>query len=166
MAKVSLIAAMDKNRVIGYNNQLPWHLPADLKHFKALTVGKPIIMGRKTYESIGRPLPERTNIVVTQDSNFKAPGCQIYQALNDALASVANTPEVMVIGGASIFEQCLPLAQTLYLTIIHHEFVGDTFFPKWEAGDWREVTHQDHAPDEKNAYAYSFVEFERNPVIY
>lgn len=161
MTKVSLIAAMGKNRVIGSNNQLPWHLPADLQHFKALTMGKPIVMGRKTYESIGKALPGRTNIVLTSHSNFSAPDCQICHSLADAFQVAADVSEIMVIGGAAIFEQCLPLAQTMYLTIIQQDFAGDTYFPKWSPAEWQEVERQDYTPDEKNAYCYSFITLRR-----
>src|SRR5687767_855649 len=114
--QISLIAALDRNRVIGKDNQLPWHLPADLKHFKALTLGKPILMGRKTYLSIGKPLPERTSIILTHDKTFRAPaGCLVAHSLAEALQQVKNTNEVMVIGGAKLFEQTLPIAKRLYL---------------------------------------------------
>ncbi|MDF2867085.1 MAG: folA [Gammaproteobacteria bacterium] len=161
MIKISLIAAMDKNHVIGNQNKLPWHLPADLKHFKELTLNKPIIMGRKTFESIGRPLPERKNIIITRDSLFRAEGCHIYHSIPEALAKVAAESEVMIIGGAAIFEQCLPLAQTLYLTIIEHDFVGDTYFPVLNPAEWREIAHQNGEPDEKNPYNYSFITLKR-----
>ena len=161
MAKISLIAALGNNRVIGWHNQLPWHLPADLRHFKDLTLGKPVLMGRKTHESIGRPLPERLNLVVTRDDNFTVSGCQIFHSIPAALAHVANEPEIMVIGGAEIFAACLPQAHTLYLTSIRHDFAGDSFFPTWDAEAWQEVERLDCKPDEKNPYDYSFVTLKR-----
>lgn len=161
MTKISMIAAMDKNRVIGNQNKLPWHLPADLKHFKQLTLGKSILMGRKTFASIGRPLPERTNIIITRDPLFKAAGCEIYHSIPEALAKTATESEIMIIGGANIFEQCLPLAQTLYLTIIKHDFVGDTYFPRLDLSEWREIESHEHQPDEKNSYAYKFITLSR-----
>ncbi len=127
--KIAIVVAMAANRVIGRDNQLPWHLPADLKHFKQLTLGKPVVMGRKTYASIGRPLPERTNIVVTRDRDYEAPGCVVVHSLDEALAAAGEAAEVMVIGGAGIYRQVLPRTDTLYLTEVHAEFEGDTLFP-------------------------------------
>lgn len=161
MAKVSFIVAMAKNRVIGKDNTLPWHLPADLQHFKQLTLGKPIIMGRKTYESIGRPLPNRTNIIITRDPQFTAEGCKVCHSVAEAFALVADSEELMVIGGAAIFAQCFPMADTMYLTYIDAELTGDTYFPAWNAAEWQEVERQNCQPDEKNAYAYSFVTLKR-----
>lgn len=161
MTKISMIAAMDNHRVIGNQNKLPWHLPADLKHFKELTLGKSILMGRKTFASIGRPLPERKNIVITRDSLFKAAGCEIYHSIPEALVKTAAEPEIMIIGGADIFEQFLPLAQTLYLTIIKHDFVGDTYFPQLDLSEWQEIACHEHEPDEKNNYAYKFITLTR-----
>ena len=135
---LAIIVAMGSNRVIGHDNGMPWHLPADLKHFRQTTLGKPVLMGRKTHESIGRPLPERMNIVMTRDRG-----------------------EVMVIGGAECYRQVLPRADTIYLTLIHHAFEGDTCFPELPDADWREVARVDHPPDEKNPYPYSFIRLER-----
>jgi len=159
--KISIVVAMAANRVIGRDNQLPWHLPADLKHFKQLTLGKPVVMGRKTYASIGRPLPERTNIVVTRDHDYGAPGCVVVHSLDEALAAAGDCAEVMVIGGAGIYRQVLPRTDTLYLTRVHAEFEGDTLFPELDATQWREVARTDCAADEKNPWPYSFLKLER-----
>ena len=159
--KIAIVVAMAANRVIGRDNQLPWHLPADLKHFKQLTLGKPVVMGRKTYESIGRPLPERTNIVVTRDRDYGAPGCVVVHSLDEALAAAGEAAEVMVIGGAGIYRQVLPRTDTLYLTQVHAEFEGDTLFPELDAAQWREVARTDCEPDEKNPWRYSFLELVR-----
>ena len=160
---ISLIAAMGNNRVIGIDNRLPWRLPADMKHFRAITMGKPVLMGRKTFESIGKALPGRANIVVTQDRHFHSDGVSVAHSIEEALAmaETAGTTEVLVIGGASFYAQFLPKAQRLYITEIHNDFQGDAFFPAWEPAEWREVQRYDHAPDGDNAYAYSFVTLER-----
>ena len=159
--KISIIVAMADNRVIGHDNRLPWHLPADLKHFKATTMGKPIIMGRKTWESIGRPLPGRTNIVVTRDTRYTADGCVVVHSVDAALQACSADEEVMVIGGAEFYRQVLPEASTLYLTLVHDRFDGDAFFPELDAREWREVEREDFEPDDKNPHAYSFIRFER-----
>lgn len=159
--RMSLIVAMAANRVIGRDNRLPWHLPADLKHFRRLTLGKPVLMGRRTWESIGRPLPERTNIVITRDADYSAPGCVVVHSLEAALRAAGHHPEVMVIGGAELYRQALPQAGRIYLTEVHGNFEGDTFFPGLQAGAWREVERTDFEPDEKNSHAYSFVTLER-----
>ncbi|KAA3629588.1 MAG: type 3 dihydrofolate reductase [Proteobacteria bacterium] len=161
MTTLSLIAAMSRGRVIGHDNQLPWHLPADLQHFKTITMGKPILMGRLTYESIGKPLPGRRNIVITRDAGYTAPGCEVVHSIESALAAVADVEEAMVIGGASFYAQLLPQADRLYLTFIDAEFQGDAWFPQWSASEWREVERDDHAPDERNPCPYAFVVLER-----
>ncbi|VAW88936.1 Dihydrofolate reductase [hydrothermal vent metagenome] len=163
MAILSLIAAMASNRVIGINNTLPWHLPADFKHFKAVTMGKPILMGRKTYESIGRPLPGRKNIIITHNTSYSAQGCIVVNSIDEALAQTKDDAEVMVIGGASFYQQTLPIAQRIYLTIIHHEFEGDTHFIELDNTTWKEIDRLDYEPDEKNSYPYSFLTLERQP---
>jgi dihydrofolate reductase len=162
--KLSVIVAMAANRVIGHENRLPWHLPADLQHFKQITMGKPILMGRKTYESIGRPLPGRTNIVITRDKNYVAEGCVVVHSMEEALKAAADSEEVMVIGGAEFYRQALPYAVTLYLTIVEGDFEGDAFFPELDDKQWHEVERTDYQPDEKNPHAYSFVRLERNRV--
>lgn len=158
---ISLIAAMADNRVIGIDNTLPWHLPADLRHFKKITMGKPILMGRKTYESIGKPLPGRTNIIVTTDRGYQAPGCIVVHSIDEALGATQESEEVMVIGGASFYEQLLPRADRLYLTLIHADFAGDAYFPDIDPTQWREIGRTDGEPDETNPYRYSFVVLER-----
>lgn len=157
---------MGKGRVIGIENRLPWRLPADMKHFRALTMGKPLLMGRKTFESIGKALPGRTNIVVTQDRSFHPAGVVIAHSIAEALAAGGDAEEIMVIGGASFYAQLLPEAQRLYLTEIHHDFPGDAFFPAWDSIEWREVQRDNYSPDHNNPYPYSFVTLERcRPVI-
>jgi dihydrofolate reductase len=159
--KLSLIAAMADNRVIGHENRLPWHLPADLQHFKAITLGKPVLMGRKTWESLGRPLPGRTNIVITRDAGYIAEGCVVAHSLEEAVRAAGEAAEIMVIGGAQLYRQALPLADTIYLTLVHAEFQGDTRFPDWQPKEWRETARIDHAADDRNPHAYSFITLER-----
>ena len=159
--KLSLIVAMADNHVIGHNNRLPWHLPADLKHFRAITLGKPVLMGRKTWESIGRPLPGRTNIVITRNADYLAADCVVVHSLDEALRAAGSAGEVMVIGGAELYRQALLQADTLYLTLVHGEFEGDTRFPDWRPDDWRETARIDHGPDDRNPHAYSFITLER-----
>lgn len=158
---LSFIVAIDEKGAIGYRNQLPWHMPADLQHFKKHTVGKPILMGRKTFESIGRPLPQRDNIIVTHDKNFQAVGCHVFHSLDAALEAFKEKAEIMIIGGAGIFSQLLPQADRLYLTRIHHTFVADTFLPEIDFSQWQEVEREPHAADERNPYAYTFITLER-----
>lgn len=158
---LSIIVALGANRVIGAKNRLLWHLPAELQYFKKTTMGKPIIMGRKTHESIGTALPGRRNIVISRNAAFQALGCEVVSSLDAALSLVKDSAEVMVIGGAQIYQQALPLAQRLYLTRIEGEFVGDTFFPAWLASEWREVSCEQRAADTDNAYAMTFLVLER-----
>jgi len=158
---LSLIAAMDKNRVIGQNNQLPWHLPADLKHFKRMTQGKPIVMGRKTFESIGHPLKGRVNVVLSHQLDFFEDGCQVFNSFEKALTALSGASEIMIIGGARLFEYTLPIADKMYLTCIDHTFEGDTFFPSWKDQEWKTVSQEPHHPDEENAYSYCFLELQR-----
>ncbi|MCR4302414.1 MAG: type 3 dihydrofolate reductase [Sulfuricaulis sp.] len=159
--RVSLIAAMAENRVIGVNNKLPWHLPADLRHFRQLTTGHPVIMGRRNYESIGKPLPDRANIVVTRNPAFRAPGCQVKNSLEEALREIQDKSEIFIIGGAEIYRQSIGSADRIYLTLVHAEIDGDTYFPEFDRGDWQEVSRVHHTADEKNPYAYSFVTYDR-----
>lgn len=147
--------------MIGKNNQLPWRLPADLQHFKTITMGKPILLGRKTYESIGRPLPGRCNIVVTRDINFQAPGCIVANSLETALLAADYCEEIIVVGGAVIYQHLLPRTHRLYMTIIHHHFEGDTYFPDLNMNEWQEVSREDHQADKENPYAYSFITLDR-----
>ncbi|MBK0404586.1 dihydrofolate reductase [Adhaeribacter sp. BT258] len=155
---IALVVAMAENNVIGKNNQLIWHLPADLKHFKNLTTGHPIIMGRKTYESIGKPLPNRTNIVITRQEDFKPEGCLVAHSLPEALMLAQQLDaNIFVIGGAEIYKQAMFLADTIYLTEVHHEFEGDTFFPEIDTLLWVETDREEHKADDKNPYDYAFV---------
>lgn len=159
---ISLIAAMANNRVIGKDNQMPWHLPADLGHFKAITLGKPIIMGRKTYESIGRPLPGRKNIVISRDKSYKLEGCETASSLEEAITLVSEAEEIMIIGGGNLYAQALPHADKLYLTFIDLDVDGDTRFPKYEDLKLTEIKREKYLKDEKNPYDYQFVDFNLN----
>ena len=152
---------MDTKGVIGRDNGLPWHLPADLQYFKQTTMGKPILMGRKTHESIGRPLPGRTNIVITRDTGYRAAGCVVVNSIDAALAAAGEQDEIMVIGGAEFYRQVLPHTDTIYLTRIHESFDGDTFFPELNGANWHEVERSDHAADAKNPHDYSFIRLDR-----
>ncbi len=158
---ISLIAAMAHHRVIGKNNQLPWHLPADLKHFKMITTGKPIIMGRKTYESIGKPLPNRQNIVLTTHRDWSASGVTAVNSWEQALLACDSASEVMVIGGAQLYEQTLAVATHLYLTLIDAEIEGDAFFPEWNHSEWIEIDRKFQPADPLNQYAMEFVNLQR-----
>ena len=165
--KLSVICAMAENQVIGRDNHLPWHLSADLQHFKNTTMGHSIIMGRKTWESIGRPLPGRTSIVITTDDKYQAAGARVVhslpQALTEAasLTGVANTAEVFVIGGAGVYAAALPRAQRLYLTRVHAEVSGDTFLTGFDERQWQEIWRQEYLRDESNPYDYSICLLER-----
>jgi dihydrofolate reductase len=158
---VSIIVAMDCNRLIGKEGKLPWHLPADLRHFKHTTLGKPIIMGRKTFESIGKALPGRKNIVLTRDSGYKAPGCVMAESMEAAFAVAGQVEEIMVIGGATVFELVLPQAQKIHLTHIDAEFEGDTWFPEIDADAWTVRGKTVHAADDRNPYSYTFSTLDR-----
>lgn len=157
-----MIAAMDKNRLIGANNKMPWHMPADLLHFKKITLGKPVIMGRKTHESIGRPLPGRRNIVITRQADYVADGCDVFHDVEAALAAVQAEPEIMLIGGGELFKKVLPQASTLYITIIHASFDGDTYFPAWDANAWRLEQEESFPADAVNPYSYAFLTLKRS----
>ena len=159
---ISLIVAMDRRGVIGVNGALPWRLSDDLKHFKAITMDKPIIMGRKTHESIGRPLPGRENIVITRQKDYRAAGCTVFHGIETALKACANHAEVMVMGGASLYEELLPRAARIYLTRVEAEVAGDTWFPQFDDSAWNEVERRDCQADERNEYPYSFLILERN----
>jgi len=161
MTHLSLIVAMDENRLIGNDNQLPWRLPADLAFFKRTTMGKPIIMGRKTFESIGKPLPGRRNIVITRDTEFSAEGCEVVHSIEAALATCSDHDELMLIGGATLYEQTLDQVSCMYVTQIHHSFSGDTWFPEFDATHWKISEQQDFSPDQSNSFAYSFVKYVR-----
>lgn len=155
--KISLVAAMGFNRVIGKDNAMPWRLPADLRHFKEVTMGKPVIMGRKTFESIGRALPGRYNIVVTRDMGYKAQGATVVHSSGEALAAAGEVDEVMIIGGQSLYEEFLPRAETLYLTLVEAQVQGDTFFPEYSHADWEELSREAHDADARNPYPFTFV---------
>jgi len=159
--RLSLVSAMDRNRLIGKANTLPWHLPADLAFFKRMTMGKPIIMGRKTYTSIGKALPGRQNIVITGNTSFNAPGCEIADSIEQAIALAASADEIMLIGGASLYEQTIDSADSIYLTLIHHKFSGDTWFPVIKPEDWVKISEENYEADEKNPYRYSFIKLDR-----
>ena len=165
--KIALIAAYAQNQVVGIDNKLPWHLPEDLKYFKACTTGKAIIMGRKTYESIGRPLPNRTNIVISRSSDYAPEGVKVVNSLDAAieLAAAVNEingiDEIMVIGGAMIYEMALPKADRLYLTHVHAKVEGDAYFPEVDFSNWRETQRADYAASETNPYDYSFVVYDK-----
>ena len=158
---ISLIVAMDRNRLIGADGGLPWRLPADLQYFKAVTMGKPVLMGRKTYETIGKPLAGRHNIVITRDASYEAPGCTVVHSPQEALQLSGDASEVMVIGGAQIYRQFLPQAQRLYITFIENGFSGDTYFPEISAERWQTVWEEKHEADERNRHAFCFVVMQR-----
>ncbi|KHF25281.1 type 3 dihydrofolate reductase [Solemya velum gill symbiont] len=158
---ISIIAAMTRNRIIGRNNELPWHLPADLKHFKALTMGKPIIMGRKTWESLPGLLPGRQHIVVTRNPDYVAEDATIALSLDEAIAAAGDVPEVMIIGGANVYQQAIEIADTLYITKIDTEVDGDASFPPLDKTVWKQSQHEPHTADEKNPYDYSFITYRR-----
>lgn len=157
---VSAIVAISENRAIGKNNRLLWHLPADLKHFKDTTSGHSIIMGRKTFDSVGKPLPNRRNIVVTRQ-NLTIPGCEVVNSIDDALKLCKEDDEVFIGGGAEIYKVAMPVTDRIYLTIVHQDFDADTFFPEINPGEWREVSRQYHQADIKNPIPYSFITLER-----
>tara|TARA_R110001606_G_scaffold73735_5_gene170252 strand:+ start:10598 stop:11077 length:480 start_codon:yes stop_codon:yes gene_type:complete len=157
-----MIAAMAKNRVIGQDNDMPWHLPADLQHFKAVTMNKPVIMGRKTFESIGRPLPGRRNIVISRNTDYTAVGVDVVTSPEAAISLLCESDEVMVIGGGNIYQQFLKSADTLYLTFIDLDVVGDTQFPDYEqSANWQVVEELYNQPDDKNIYGYKFVTLDK-----
>ncbi|MCF6217282.1 MAG: type 3 dihydrofolate reductase [Gammaproteobacteria bacterium] len=158
---ISIIAAMGNERVIGIENRLPWQLPADMQWFRKCTLGKPIIMGRTTFESIGKPLPGRKNIVVSRNQKYRAKGVTVVHSLEAAIASASGAEEVMIIGGANIYKQALSLAERLYITHIHADFDGDSWFPDYAAGQWQVVSREQHGADEKNGYEYDFTVLKR-----
>jgi dihydrofolate reductase len=158
--KISIIAAVAQNNAIGYNNQLIWHLPNDLQFFKKTTLNSTIIMGRKTFESIGKALPKRTNIVISRNTRFTATGCMVVKSLREAIKK-ADSNEIFIVGGANIYEQSMDLANRLYITHVHHPFKADTFFPKIDHKIWKIVFNEDHFKDDKHAYDYSFVIYEK-----
>ena len=163
---LTLIAAMDQNRLIGRDNDMPWHLPSDLRFFKRITLSKPLLMGRKTYESIGRPLPKRTNVIVTRNPYFIATNCLIAYSIEDALGMAFDNgeEEAFIIGGGQIYEQSQNLWDKVYLTEVDLEVEGDVYFPKLLETDWELCSEESHQPDAKNEYGYTFKIFERKLV--
>ena len=165
-AALELVVAAAENDVIGRGNQLPWHLPADLRHFKALTLGKPVLMGRKTYQSIGKALPGRKNIVLSRSGIAAPQDVSVVHTLEEARLAAGDSPQVMVIGGAEIYRQTLPLASRIHLTLVHTQIAdGDTVFAGWRNSRWLESSRERHEADDKHAYPYSFITLERAPRV-
>ena len=158
---ISIIVAISENNAIGKDNQLLWHLPADLKHFKAITSGHPIIMGRKTYESIGKPLPNRRNIIITRQKGLEIPGAEVVNSIPNALSLCSTTDEVFIIGGAEIYKSALTFTNRIYLTTIHQHYEADAFFPTLVNEDWTTINKEYHPADEKNSVAYTFSTLQR-----
>lgn len=158
---LSIIVAVGENNVIGKDNDLIWKLPRDMKHFKETTTGHYIIMGRKTFESNGRPLPNRTNVIVTRDKNYTAEGCVVVHSLEDAINEAKDDAEGFIIGGGEIYKKSMSFIDRIYITKIHHEFEGDTFFSEINMEDWTEVDRRDFEPDEKNEYAFTILTLDR-----
>ena len=159
--KISLIVAMASNRAIGLNGQMPWHLSADLKRFKQITLGSPILMGRKTFEAIGRPLPGRENLIISRNTDYQQAGCRVFTDIGRALDYAKNSAELFVIGGATLYEALLPKADYLYLTQIDKPFTGDTFFPQIEDTGWQQISREDVADDASVDFTYSFIKLVR-----
>jgi dihydrofolate reductase len=158
---ISLIVAVAKNGVIGDKNRLPWRLSADLRYFKSLTMGKPIIMGRNTWESLPGILPGRRHIVITRDQDYRAEGCELVHSLDEALEVAGEVPEVMIVGGGVLYRQTLPRADRLYLTRVEADVPGDTFFPDIDRHQWQEVSREAHVADERNQFDYTFIVLNR-----
>ena len=159
--KISLVVATDLEGVIGNEGALPWHLPADLRRFRKLTLGKPIIMGRKTYESIGKPLAGRQNIILTRRDGYRPSGCEVASSAEEALHIARRADEIMVIGGAAVYAEFLPQAGRIYLTVVKDRFPGDTKFPPYDPGEWRETEREEHPADAKNAVPHCFKVLDR-----
>lgn len=165
--RVAMIVAQAQNRVIGRDNKLPWYLPGDLKYFKQATLGKPIVMGRKTFDSIGKPLPGRLNIVITRDQSYQPDGVKVVHSLQEAIelaesqALIDGAEELMIIGGEQIYAQALPLAERLYITQVHAEVEGDAHFPVFASADWQELGREDFSAEGPNPYDYSFIVYQR-----
>lgn len=156
---ISLVAAAGNNNVIGGNNKLLWKMPADMKFFMNLTIGHPVIMGRKTYESFGRPLRDRRNIVITRDKNLTLNGCEVVHSLDEAIKLIKEDTEVFIIGGAEIYRQSMAIANKIYLTRIYGDFEGDSYFPAIDDKEWKETSHLEQKADEKNPYPFAFLEY-------
>ena len=157
---VSSIVAISENHAIGKDNKLLWYLPNDLKHFKTITSGHTVIMGRKTFDSVGKPLPNRRNIIITRQAITIA-GCEVVNSIEAAIALCKTEDEVFIVGGAEIYKQAMHLTDRIYLTIVHKEFDGDSFFPEINKQNWKEISREDFEPDEKNSLPYSFITYER-----
>ena len=158
--KITIVVAISGNYAIGKDNQLLWHLPKDLKHFKNITAGGTVIMGRKTFDSVGRPLPKRRNIVVTRQ-DMEIAGCEVVKSLAEAVALCKTEAEVFIVGGAEIYRQAMAITDRIYLTIVHHNFDADTFFPEIDYKDWTETEREDHETDENHHFSFSFITLER-----
>ena len=161
---LALVAAVADNGVIGRDNRLPWHLPADLAHFKRLTLGKPILMGRRTWESLPGPLPHRRNIVLTRDPAYRAEGCTVVHSLDEAIAVAGLVAELLIVGGAALYAETLPWAGRLYLTLVHARVEGDTRFPSWNPAEWIATSRSEHPPDGRNPMPMTFLTLDRAPV--
>ena len=157
---VTIVVAIAENYAIGKNNQLLWHMHADLKHFKQITSGHTVIMGRRTYDSVGKPLPNRRNIIITRQ-DISIPGCEVVKSVDEALELCAGEEEVFIVGGAEIYKLAMDQTDRIYLTIIHHSFDADTVFPEIDYMQWKETAREDHQPDEKHKYSYSFITLDR-----
>lgn len=158
---LEIVVAIDERGGIGKDNQLLWHLPADLKHFKQITSGYPVIMGRKTYDSIGRPLPNRRNIIISRQQDLKIEGTEVLNSLEAAIELVKNEEKAFIIGGAEIFAAAMPRVGTIHLTVVHAGFEADTFFPQIRDDEWIKLDEESHQPDEKNAFPYTFITYRR-----
>ena len=159
--KISLIVAMANNGVIGIDNKMPWHLSADLKRFKKITMGSPILMGRKTFESIGRPVPGRINLIISGNNHYKQPGCQVYTSLKAAISACQQAAEIFVIGGSALYTAMLNEVDFIYLTQIKRDFTGDTFFPELNTEEWEEIQREDIDDDDSVSFSYSFIKLQR-----
>jgi len=159
--QLAIIVAMAQNRTIGINNTLPWRIPEDMKHFKALTMGHHMIMGRKTFESIGKPLPGRNTVVISRDHSLKIEGCAVAHSLSEAIAVCARDPQVFVVGGADVYAQALDLVNTLYITEIQQDVIGDAWFPEFNRSEWLEVSREIHRQETPTSLEYHFVEYRR-----
>ncbi|PJJ79602.1 dihydrofolate reductase [Mucilaginibacter auburnensis] len=157
---ITIVVAIAQNHAIGKDNKLLWHLPNDLKHFKNITTGGTVIMGRKTYDSVGKPLPNRRNIIITRQK-INIEGCEVVNSLDEAVDLCKTEQEVFIVGGAEIYKMAMPVTDRIYLTIVHHDFDADTYFPEIEGNNWTETEREDHQSDEKHKYAYSFITLER-----
>jgi dihydrofolate reductase len=158
---ISIIVAVAQNGVIGCENRLIWHIPEDLRRFKRMTTGHPVVMGRKTFESLGRPLPNRTNVVITRQKNYSAEGVQVVHSLEDAIQLFAPEEEIFVIGGAEVYRQAMPLADKFYLTVVGHDYQGDTYYPEWDHDQWHLISEERHEHGETFSHPFDFRLYER-----